>query len=361
MMNSSRLITQGAPVVLLALLGGPLACGGADAPRQDPQAPITAEIQRSSAALQNASEDTRKENQPVLARAEEDLRAGRRHLALQRLVNVRENLALAAFEKGIPAAQAKDMASFEAEWTRQGSTLREEPGASSASRFEGVPAVARGLGEAALLESRGYYDASLSYGRATTAEAGFYYLGAARAQREVADFLQTLAASSPRPAPPVRELGPELDALETEMLAVYRPPVSIDRHGEFIVASSSLKEAREMDAAGLRYGALLRYLQAAQQFAPLRQNAPALEAGAVTGRLREMETRLSAGEVDHSLGQLFLELAQAEAPGSGATAAIIASDVLPRYFAALEPARARPGAPQPASQVTVTLVRWPYT
>lgn len=355
MMNSSRTITQGVPVVLLALLGGPFACGGADAPRQDP---YTAELQRSSAALQNAAEDTRKENQPVLARAEEDLRAGRRQLALQRLVNVRENLALADFQKGIPAAQTKDMASFEAEWTRQGSTLREEPGA-SASRFEGVPAVARGLGEAALLESRGYYDASLSYGRATTAEAGFYYLGAARAQREVADFLQTLAASSPRPAPPVRELGPELDALETEMLAVYRPPVSIDRHGEFIVASSSLKEAREMDAAGLRYGALLRYLQAAQQFAPLRQNAPALEAGAVTGRLREMETRLSAGEVDHSLGQLFLELAQAEVPGSGSTAAIIAGDVLPRYFAALEPAR--PGAPQPASQVTVTLVRWPYT
>jgi hypothetical protein len=66
--------------------------------------------------------------------------------------------------------------------------------------------------------------------------------------------------------------------------------------------------------------------------------------------------------VDHSLGRLFLETAQSEATtanGEGNAAAIVA-DVLPRYFRALEPARAQP-PPPPAAQVTITLVRWPYT
>jgi hypothetical protein len=39
--------------------------------------------------------------------------------------------------------------------------------------------------------------------------------------------------------------------------------------------------------------------------------------------------------------------------------AVLVADVLPRYFAALEPARPAPSRPAP--KVTVTLVRWPYT
>jgi hypothetical protein len=194
---------------------------------------------------------------------------------------------------------------------------------------------------------------------------GLYYLANAQAQREIAAFCRTLAAPSDRlKAPALRSLRPELDALEAEMLAVYRPPVSIERHNEFIVASATLKEAQELDAAGLRYGALLRYLQAAQQLAPLRPDPPLLHGAELAKRLDEIQERLAAGGTDHSLGQLLLDNARAEAarvtPGSTSViAAILAADVLPRYFAALEPAR--PQAPKPAPQVTVTLVRWPYT
>jgi hypothetical protein len=68
--------------------------------------------------------------------------------------------------------------------------------------------------------------------------------------------------------------------------------------------------------------------------------------------------------VDHSIGRLILEAAQADlaehaSDGAAATAAVVATDVLPRYFAALEPPAVRPPA-EPA-KVTVTLVRWPYT
>src|SRR6202035_5658668 len=260
-------------------------------------------------------------------------------------------------------AERRSEPAFEAEWARMGGVLRADLGAPSAAAFDGVrPAAARALGEAALPQVRAYYQASLDYGKSTEPASGLYYLGLAQAERELAAFCRTLSAPSSLPPPPVRDLHAELDALEGELLAAYRPPASIARHGEFIGASSTLKEARELDAAGLRYGALLRYLQAAQRVAALRPPSPTpldLAAGALARRLRELDARLAASGVDDSLGRLFLETAEAEAAASPSAAAEIAGDVLPRYFAALAPARPEP--PKPAPRVTVTLVRWPYT
>lgn len=331
------------------------ACAGAPDQARDP---LASEIQRESTFVESRppQDKLRQKVQPVLARADDSLRQGKRLLALQRLADAKNELALTAYLQSRPAEQRREMAAFEAEWARMGGELRKD---SPASLEDLHPAAVRALGEAALPQVRAYHDASLEYGRNTTPGDGLYYLGAAQAQKEVVDLLRTLSSPASRREPPLRPLGPEIEALEGEMLAVYRPPVSIDRHGEFITASATLKEARELDEAGLRYGALLRYLQAALQFAPLRGPAPPLAEGA----LAKLEARLAGGEVDHSLGQMFLETAQAHlaagSPASEATAAIIAGDVLPRYFAALEPAR--PREPGPAPRVTVTLVRWPYT
>lgn len=350
-MRGSRTLLLTA-IALIVLTFGTLACRAQRAEAKDQ---IAAEIERLSA-------DPKAEQiRPVLGRAEDDLRQGRRALAMQRLLNAREALAQSAYMGARSAAERKEVAGFEAEWTRIGKTLRADLGDPSAATLEGVePAALRSLGEAALPQVRVYYHASLEYGRNTTPESGLHYLGAAQAQREVVAASQALSSPSGRRAPAVRSLEPELDALQGDLLAAYRPPASIERHREFIVASSTLKEARELDAAGLRYGALLRYLQAAQLVAPLRPGhaQPSRLAGeALTARLRELDGRLSAAETDHSLGRLFLETAQAE-PG-GLDAAVIAQDVLPRYFAALEPAP--PRTPRPAPQLTVTLVRWPYT
>ncbi len=315
-------------VILLA------ACAGSAEQARDP---LASEIERWSAFLESrpAEDKLRQQVQPVLAQAEEALGQGKRLLAVQRLVAAREDLAVAAYMGARPTEQRKEIPAFEAEWARMGDTLKKDP---PAKLEELHPAATRALAEAAFPQVRIYYDASLEYGRNTMPEQGLYYLGAAQAQREVVDLLGKVSVPSSRREPPVRSLRPELDALEAEMLTVYRPPVSIDRHKEFIAASSTLKEARELDEAGLRHGALLRYLQAAHQFAPLRGASP-------TSGTTALEKRLSQGNVDHSIGQLFLESGQ--------------TDVLPRYFAALEPAR--PQEPGPAPKVTVTLVRWPYT
>ena len=341
--------------VMLALSFGTLACRAQkEQKRQESQKasvkdPAAAEIERLSADTSPRMKQVR----PILERAQEDLREGRRLLALQRLVNARATLATT--ER--PSGQSLNV--LESEWKRAGTELAADLGTPSPKALEGVePAALRALAEAALPQVRIYYHASLDYGRNTTPDSGLYYLGEARTQREVVNASRALSTPSGRKAPPVRSLEPELDALQHDLLTAYRPPAWVERHREFIAASSTLKEARELDGAGLRYGALLKYLQAAQLTAPLRHGSEQptpLTGEALAARLRDLEGRLSAGETDHSLGRLFLETAQAE-PGQ---ASVIAQDLLPRYFAALEPAP--PRSPRPVPQVTVTLVRWPYT
>ncbi|MGH9443110.1 MAG: hypothetical protein ACRD16_12640 [Thermoanaerobaculia bacterium] len=326
-----------------------------------PGDPLALEIDRCSALLKSGDSGG---SAPLIAEAGRALREGRRLLALQRLASARSYLAALRYVSSVPASKQKEMRGLESEWTRMGGVLRDALGAPDPRALSGVSnAAARAFGEAALSQVRVYYDSSLEYGRSTLPEQGFFYLGLAEAQREFVAFCRTLPSSREK-APPVRGLEPELDSLEAALLEAYRPPASIDRHGEFIGASSILKEARELDAAGYRYGALLRYLQAALRVSLLRQPAPATAREGLAERLGELDRRLSASGDDESLGRLFLESAQAElaeaSPGAATpAAAAIAGDVLPRYFAALEPAA--PVSPKPGPLATVTLVRWPYT
>lgn len=340
-------------LALLALQGPRMRAAGAD--------PLANEISSWLAyvAAHSASGDlwtqVKQAVDPVLAGAQSALHDGRRLLALQRLSAARQYLAADKYTASRPAAERATEAGFEAAWTRAGEALKADLARISPNRLDGVrPAAVRALGEAALPQVRAYYEASLEYGRNTMPETGVFYIGTAVAEREFADLCRHLTAPSPRLTPPIRAIGAEIDALQSEVLAAYRPPAAIDRHSDFIAVSSALNEARELDASGLRYGALLRYLRAALRFDALRPPARA-DAPAVSVLLKPFEARVASGRIDHSIGQLLLEEAQADT----ALAPAIASDVLPRYFAALEPATPRPPAPTPA--VTVTLVRWPYT
>ena len=301
---------------------------------------------------------------PALARSEQALHEGRRLLALHRLAAVQADLGAALFLLGRPAEERQQAAAFEREWQRVGIELGAATLASSAAAFEAIrPAAVRAIGEAALPQVGAYYDASLDYGRNTQPESGLFYIGVALAQRQFADFCRTLSIPTSLAPPPLRGLGPELVTLEGELVGAYRPPASIDRHPAFILASAAIKQARELDAAGLRHGALYRYLDAVQRVAQARAAATSPDVHAVASRLRRWQERLGEGAVDHSLGRLFLELAQANLDGAAGSdpvaAAAIAADVLPHYFAALAPAP--PASAAPKADVTVTLVRWPYT
>jgi hypothetical protein len=303
--------------------------------------------------------------EPILARATFALDRGMPLLALQRLAAAQTYLAASVYMEQQVAAGHADSAGFEAEWARMGRVFAPDLGPPRASDFGAIgPTALRALAETARPQLRAYYEASLEFGRSTQPQYGLFYIGQALAQGDFIGFCRRASAPAPGSTPPVRGIEAELDSLETELLAAYRPPASIDHHPEFISISAALKEARELNGAGLHNGALLRYLQAAQRFAVLRGPASAIDTTALRARLREWGTRLDGGGVDHSIGDLFLELARAEDAAAGAdsvapAAAAIVLDVLPRYFAALGPAP--PVRPRPVPQTTVTLVRWPYT
>lgn len=288
--------------------------------------PLAAEIARWSAFLsENTSTDSewtqvKAVSQPVIEAAAAALRDGRRLWALQRLAAVRFYLSGSQYVQSRTPEALKDPAAFEAEWARMGGVLRADLGKPSPSALDGVrPAALRAIGEASIPQIKGYYDAGLEYGRDTMAKSGYLYIGAAQGQRELVSLCRTLSSGSASKTVPIRSIAPELDALESTLLSAYRPPASIDKHGEFIGASSTLNEARALDAAGLRYGALLRYLQAVLRTKLIFPPQP-IDVSALKDRLREFDARLSAGNVDHSIGRIFLEAAQADLENPAAEA-----------------------------------------
>jgi hypothetical protein len=351
--------------ILMAQL--PAGAAGQPAPSARGGDRLSTELDRWTAFLRasDSTDDTwaqvKAVSAPVLDRARAALGAGRRLLATQLVVAARAPLSAAAYMQSPPATAVKDGVALEAEWKRMGGVLADRLGAPRAGALEGVrPAALRALGEAALPQARVFYDASLEYGRATAPESGLFYMGSARAAAETVDLCRSLSEAT-GDAVHVRSVRPEIEALQGDLLAAYRPPASVEHHPDFIAASSQVKEARELDDAGLVHGALLRYLQAAQRFYPLRGTA-APDPARLAADLQALEARLSGGGSDQSLGRLFLERAREalEAkPPDPAVAQAIVSDVVPRYLAALEPARPEPPKAEP--RFTVTLVRWPYT
>jgi hypothetical protein len=297
---------------------------------------------------------------PALRQIEAELEAGRRWSALHRLAAVRVNLTAAVYVNGIAPDRRTD-ADFEAEWRRIGADFARD--SVRASNFAGVtPAALRAEAEAILPQARIFQEASLDYGRNVETEIGLFYLGAALGQKSLAEFCRDLKEPAAGRAPPLRSIRPEIDELQGKLMAAYVPPASVDRHSEFIGASSVLKEARALDAMGCLHGAMLRYLMAVTRSTPLVAPSAARPRADVVRDLDRYATRFDAASVDHSIARIFIELARGElaaSPDSApALSASIAAQVLPHYLAALEP-RAVVAATKP--DLDVTLVRWPFT
>jgi hypothetical protein len=350
---------------LVIAIGALPSCGGHAAAVDDP---IVADVARWKRFLADDTvtvgmvSQVKRSAASALRSADEALAKGHRAVALLRLGNVRASLEPALY----PATRA-NVTFEEVDAERARLARRFDPAAlEPLTRPTGTSALGLALAQASAMQARETYDASPAYGQATEPLFGMYYLAQGVSYLDYAAFAARAGAplrSSGGRAPKLRSLGPEIRALRGEMLAAYKPPLSIDRHPEYIGASSATKEALEYDAAGLREAALLRYLQAALRFAPLRAAGAPLEAAALAARMEAARKRLAERGVDHSIGALFLEFAASDADTASAGRAGIASaiveDVLPRYFAALGPAPAAVASGRP--EVTVTLVRWPYT
>lgn len=323
--------------------------------------PLATEIERWTTAIRDTTnhDDLWKQSvssaAPVMTGAADALRQNRRLLAFQRMARARTPLAASLYARD-HADAGRTIPALEAEWTRTGAELDRD---SARTDFAAIrPALVRALAEAAAHQSRVHHGASLEYGRNTEPVYGLYYLGVATAQRELVDLCRRLSGPSAGSAPPLRSFAVEIDSLEAELLTLYRPPASIDRHPDFIRVSADIKEARELDDRGFRYAALLRYLEAVQRVGLLAgaSTAPA-DTIALRATLDRFENSLAHEKTDATIARLFVESARSDL--SAPAARQIVGRVLPRYRAALAPAPPRPARRAP--ELAVTLVRWPFT
>jgi len=379
-------------VLLLAMAAAP-AAAGSGAPATAPVAKPARQATTPAAREQMADELTRLRRvaaglpvddeiwkmlrpdvERLLAAADTEMAAGRLYYGAERLGEARR--AIMAMEYCVARPQAaRDMEPFMTAWRDTDADMTAEEARLKAGGWRGSPAAIRALGEAALGQARPLYHAAREYAAADGPSSGLYNVGEARAALDFANFCRGLRfepvtqAAAAATAP--RSIASEISTLESKVRAAYVPPRSIDNHADFIRIHSTLKHAADLDAAGLRYGALHTYLKARRAFAVLEDGwagRPVPAVAALRGPRDQDAARLAAPGRDDSIGTLHLEAADSlierSAPATDAatdarTAAAILEDVVPAYFAALEAAAAM--APPRADALRVTLVRWPYT
>ena len=309
-------------------------------------------------------EDAKPDLKQSLARARESLAAGRIYLAIADLESASTRFGGLVAATGNPAIVKSGLKAFDEEWRRGDQELKALETRYSAEEWTETPAAVRGIAETDWIETRTLYQASRPYAEATSAEYGLIYLGQAQASAEFALFSRLLRFPALAPQPPVRSVAAEIQRLEDRVLAAYKPPLSIDRHTDFIRISAALKVAKELDVAHLDYGALYKYLDAAEMFGLLTAPPGNVNRSvALHKEAAQIRTRLATNAADHSLAQFFLERAERSLKTPDAihlqAAQVRLEQVIPAYFAAIGKPEAR--AVVAGNPITITLVRWPYT
>ncbi len=290
---------------------------------------------------------------PLLERAEKALAVGHRNFALHLVSYVQANLAGEKYRSQAPG-NSKSLEDLEKEWRKKGPALQ----SATKPHFKQVPASVQAVAETSFSEVKPFYDSSLEYGKSTTAESGFFYLGASQGRLEFANSLATIQTQGSLKPPVLAGLAEQIESTETEILAAYKPPASIDQHPIFIRASGFLKHARELHAAGMHYGALYKMLDARSQLSKITDPGKSLSPEEAKIEADQISARFQKGKTDHSIARIFLEFAL-EQPYNGEKAHEVIKNVLPHYFAALQPSKN--ARKKESIAATVTLVRWPYT
>lgn len=303
--------------------------------------------------------------EPVITKADKAFAAGQKYYALHLLAAVRPMLAAEKYTSSFPSEMREQLAAFESEWKKTGDKIAPILEGKERFKFDGLPAFYRAVGEAAFSEVKVYYDASIEYGRNTVPDAGLYYVGSTLSQLEFARIISQMRPASAGKSVTPANLEIEIKEFEDRLLAAYKPPASIDSHPVFIRTSAMIKQAHELRSDQSNYGALYRYLAARYRLAEAVPPGKTLTEQEAAARAGAMMKELEKDGKDHSIAQMFVEMALFESADTspeskgGQNAYIIFEDVLPHYFAALkEPEQKQIKAP---AEVKVTLVRWPYT
>jgi hypothetical protein len=216
------------------------------------------------------------------------------------------------------------------------------------------PLLYRALSEAAGNRALVLYRASVPYGKISDPMwGGLYYLAEAEGNFKFRAFVDSLpedvAPGDEQPGDR-EQLVAAANRLESEAVSAFeQDPVG----GGAIPASAKLKEARELLAADLLDGATLALVET--KLALGRRKAAA-DPGSITEGAKPSPQTEDKRESIPALLQAYVR------EGPPPVNIIVDRDVVPFYASLLQPAPASKVVSQVIpNQVTVTLVRWPYT
>ncbi len=284
------------------------------------------------------SEEDAKSYASRLKQAEDALAAGYLFLSLYQMQSawVRLNAQASQLSKAEIAKQGNQV--YEREWQRFDHERASKEKLFTPAAARSLPASVTALLQVSRWQSRPYAQSGKLYGYNTSLDFGYYYMGLAEGNIEFALFCQQLRFSQPRTPVRFASLGGALSELEKTTIAAYGQAGGKDQP-RYIEINSTLKLASELQQAGWREGAWHKYLEAQMLFGLLTMAAPAPDEQAkVKAELATADARFKADPRDHSIGLLYLQLAQmamAEKEKNGdelKRAAVIARQVLPRYF-----------------------------
>jgi len=313
---------------------------------------LAAEMDTARAGLTaNAPDDQRTAPLARLDRAKRALDAGRVYLAAYLTESPWEgakNFSLVKSSAEITTSEA-----FLKKWTAMG-----EPKPTAVPAGKTLPAFVEAV--AAVAEARGpiTYHASRPYADDGGMFGGLYYLADSHSVVQFAAMIRSLDWPAAGQRPALRSITGEINAFDMEMTTAYEKMEKAN-HPTYIQASAALKQARTLNDRGQFAGALFEYLLSRYLFAPLRGPAAGDPS---TDRIAASRGELPAG-TDNSIAEMFLQLAEEQFALGGDSrrnAASVLDDVIPAYRVAVAPPTSTTTAAATA-QVTITLVRWPFT
>lgn len=337
---------------------------------QDAASKITAQADRLQNSVKNNVNGEMAKNIAGFATdARAAVKAGRTYSALETLGRAFDLAGGLHETQEKEATAGSSLPAFESEWGKVNLELTALDEKARGRDWSKSPAAIRALAEAAQGRTLTLMEGGRGFATATKPADGLFYVGEARGEAEFSEFLYKLGISRTGAAVRLRSVLPEIEALQEKTNAAFQPPRSIEMHSRFIALNSTLKFARELDAARDYAGALYMYLEAVRHYGMLAATAAESEKQArLRSALSEELNKNSASKNDDSILRIFLERVSGylNKPEGAAPAAdewkatqVVLEQVVPAYYAALKPAA--PLQQRAGRTATLTLVRWPYT
>ena len=297
---------------------------------------IANEIARLQQTLPELAESDAAAYRPLLAQAEQDLKADRPLASLFRLQRTVPQLAALHYRATHKEIETRGLEALDAAWQGLGPELVAREKRLAALSKGRANLVTRALAEAALTRVKPLYQAARLYAREDTVGSGLYYLGNAAGFLDFAFYCRRLTLGVARPSWAPRSLTPELAVLETDILAAYRQADVAVQQSLYNQLNATLKTAQELNQERRYAGALFQYLEARRLLALLKAPAAPPALTELQSKSAAFQIQLAARNRDDSLALMYWEVAQSAlastSPDNLQQAALILNEVLPRYF-----------------------------